>query len=83
MGNLLYVIAIASAAYFGFSQYEWYFIFVASAVMSLGHFIIRLPQIYSLSNEKGPLVYPQMLAFNTLVMAVVTGPIFFVASLFN
>jgi hypothetical protein len=75
MTNILYLCGVVVAAAGGYLGYEWWVIFIGSACVALGHMFDRLSHLKEMAN-RDPLVWLKLPAFNTLWLAIVTGPLY-------
>jgi len=83
MGGIFYIIGIALAAYSGYSDFAWYFIFISSLIMAIGYSIIRAPQIHGAISNDGIGALPKLLLLQVILYLIITAPVYFIASLFN
>ena len=83
MGGIFYVIGITLAAYAGYSNLAWYFIFISSLIMVIGYSIIRAPQIHASVSRVGIVELPKLLSIQIIAYLIITAPVYFIASLFN
>ena len=83
MGGIFYLIGVVVAGYAGYDGLEWYFIFIASLIMTVGYFIIRAPQIHGIVSSDGAVALPKLLLIQIVVYSVITAPVFFIAAAFN
>jgi hypothetical protein len=60
MGGLFYLIGVALAAYAGYSDLQWFYIFISSLIMVVGYFIIRAPQIHGIISNDGFAAIPKL-----------------------
>jgi hypothetical protein len=79
-GSALYLVGIATAGYMGFVGGPWYFIFVASAIIALGHLFIRAPQMLGHVQSDGPVILLKTFGFNVVWLAVITAPVYFIGT---
>lgn len=77
MRNLLYFTAAGLAILLGYAEYQWYSIFVTSAVMAIGHLAARVSQTRALADRMGNSVYVRLISINTVVLAIFTAPLYF------
>lgn len=80
MGSVFYLIGVGLAAYAGYSDLQWYFIFVSSLIMALGYFIVRAPQIHSIVSAEGSMILPKLAITQIVVYSVITTPVYFFAT---
>ena len=83
IGGILYLIGIGLAGVTGANGSEWYFIFISSLFIALGHLFVRAPQIYGFMQQDGFIVIPKLLVINTVWLAVITAPVYLIGTLFN
>ena len=83
MGGIFYVVGLGLAGFAGYTNLNFYFIFISSLIMAIGYFIVRAPQIQAVVARDGALAVPKMLILQMAVYSIVTAPIYFVASLFS
>ena len=83
LGNIFYLIGIALAGYAGYSNLQWYFIFISSLIMAIGYFIIRASQISRIVSSKGAVAVPRLLLILVIIDSIFTAPVYFIATLFN
>ena len=83
MGAILYIVGVSLAGYAGYSDFQWYFIFISSAIMAAGYFIIRAPQMGAIIGDVGISVIPKLLVMQIIVYSIITAPVYFIAAYFN
>lgn len=79
MGGLFYIAGIVLAGYAGYSNLEWYFIFISSLVMAIGYLIIRAPQIHGIVSSDGASAIPKLMSIQIIVYSIITAPVYFIA----
>jgi len=83
MGGIFYLIGVALAAYAGYSDLQWFYIFISSLIMAVGYFIIRAPQIHGIISSDGFGAIPKLLAIQVVVYSIITAPVYFIAMALN
>lgn len=83
MGNIFYLIGIALAGYAGYSNLQWYFIFISSLIIAIGYFIIRAPQIHNIVSRNGAIALPRILLTVVILNSIITTLVYFIATLLN
>lgn len=83
MGGIFYLAGIGLAGFAGYSGLEWFFIFIASAIMAIGYFIIRAPQIHGIVSSDGAIAIPKLLVLQMVMYSILTAPVYFIATLFQ
>jgi hypothetical protein len=83
MGNIFYLIGIALAGYAGYSNLQWYFIFISSLIIAIGYFMIRAPQIYNIVSRNGAIALPRIVLKVVILNSIITTPVYFIATLLN
>ena len=77
MTFILYTLAIATAAYSGFNNLEWYYVIISAILFSVGWVFDRLGQLPHMLNQ----VSIFQLMFNQIIIySIVAGVIYFIAS---
>jgi hypothetical protein len=79
MGGIFYLMGIVLAGYSGYSNLPWYLIFVSSALMTIGYFIVRGPQIRGIVSVDGAVAIPKLFAIQIVLFSIITAPIYFIA----
>ena len=82
MGAIFYLIGFALAGFAGYSNLQWYFIFISSLTMAIGYFIIREPQIHGIVSNDGFVVIPKLLSMQVVLYSIITAPIYFIVGFF-
>lgn len=82
MGGVFYLIGIALAGFAGYTNLQWYFIFISSLIMAIGYIIIRAPQIQGVVSRDGISSIPKLLSIQVVLLSIITAPIYFIASIF-
>lgn len=83
MGGIFYIIGVGLAAYAGYGNLQWYFIFISSLIMAIGYSIIRAPQIHGVVSKDGIFAIPKLLSIQVVLYSIITAPVYFIAALFN
>lgn len=83
MGKFFYLIGLVLAGYAGYSNLQWYFIFISSAIMTIGYLVIRAPQIQSLVVHDGVIATIKLLSILVIMYLIITTPVYFIAAFFN
>lgn len=83
MGAIFYLIGVILAGYAGYSNLQWYFIFISSLIMAIGYFIIRAPQIHGIVSNNGVVAIPRLLLIQVVMYSIITAPVYFIATFFN
>ncbi len=82
MGNIFYLIGLGLAGFAGYSDFQWYFIFISSLTMAIGYFIIRAPQIQGIASKDGTGAIPKLLSMQIVLFSIFTAPIYFLGAYF-
>ncbi len=87
MGGIIYlaclVASLGLAGYAGYSNLQWYFVFIASLIMAICYFIIRAPQIYGFISRDGVGVIPKLLISQIILFSIITAPVYYIATLLS
>ncbi len=83
MGGIFYLFGVGLAGFAGYSNLEWYFIFISSLIMAIGYFIIRAPQIHGIIVSDGAIAMPKLLILQIAAHSIMTAPVYFIATVFN
>lgn len=83
MGGIFYLIGITLAAYAGFHHFQWYYIFISSAIMHIGYFIIRAPPIHTIISQDGNSAILKILPLQIVIYSVITGPVYLISAFLN
>jgi hypothetical protein len=83
MGGIFYLIGVALAGFAGYSNLQWYFIFISSLTMAIGYFIIRAPQIHGIYSSDGVGAIPKLLTIQVIIFSIITAPVYFIAAFFK
>lgn len=80
MGAILSILGAGLAGFAGYTGLSWIFIFISSALYAIGYFIIRAPQIRNLTADGS---VAKLFLIQLVIYSIVTGPIYFIASLLS
>lgn len=83
MGGIFYIIGVALAGFAGYSDLQWYFIFISSLVMAIGHLVIRSSIYYSTFTNDGVGAILKLLVLQIIGYSIITAPVYFVVSFFT
>ena len=75
MSYMLYLCGLAVTSVSGYLGYEWWFIFIGAAFLSLGHAMARPPNVREVAKED-PLIWLKYPVYSILGHAIVTGPLY-------
>lgn len=83
MGGIFFLAGVGLAGFAGYSDLEWYFIFISALIMAIGYFIIRAPQIHGIVSREGVVAMPKLLSIQVMMYSIFTAPVYFIATVFN
>lgn len=83
MGTLFYLLGIGLAGFAGVSGQSLVYIPVSCALMIVGYFFIRAPQMYNIFQEHGIFMILKIIISQIFVYSIITAPTYFIARLFS
>ena len=83
MQNICYLIAIILGAVLGYQSVEWYFIFIAGVVGSIGYLAERPGLIDDIRNKNGEVGYFGFFVMQVIVSSILPAIAYFIALQFN
>ena len=83
MQNICYLIAIIIGAFLGYQDVEWYFLFIAGAVGSVGYLAERPGLINNIRKKNGEIGYFGFFAMQVVVSSILPAIAYLIARQFN
>lgn len=79
-----YIVAIVLSFFAGLSEYEWYYIFICSAIMCFGFLLYKIQtHMIGVMFSRGVLKFLGVITFQVILYSAFTSPAYFLGWLFT
>lgn len=83
MSNILIIAGWVLAGYFGYTEADWYLVFISSSMAVIGYMVARSGQMYGIVNNDGFVGFAKMILFQMIGWSITTFAIYFIARMFS
>lgn len=72
---------LGTAFYFGYADFEWFFIFVSGMLFTLGWAVVRPRAMYSVQESDGAIGLVKLFTIQIVMMSLFAGILFYIGYL--